>query len=145
MNIRLLALATLTLTSAAFACPAQKGTLGNGLMPAIAGLRAECGPNYQAFSKSLLSSGTLKGGWAEMYSLPLTTAADNQKFSAALQKMTSTLAQKDYAYFSTSDLGNGRDAPRMLNFVNRETKRVFSYLLVREGSRMTLAIAGTGK
>ncbi|UQN09808.1 hypothetical protein [Deinococcus sp. QL22] len=144
MKTCLMTLATLTLTSAALACPAQQGTLGNGLMPAIAGMRAECGPNYQAFSKSLLSGGTLKGGWAEMYSLPMTTATDNQRFSAALQKMTSTLTTKGYVYFSTSDVGSDRDAPRLLNFVNKKTKRVFSYLLVREGSRMTLAIAGTG-
>ncbi len=145
MNIRLLALASLTLTSVALACPAQKGTLGNGLMPAIAGMRAECGANYQAFSKNLLSGGTLKGGWAEMYSLPISTATDSQKFSAALQKMTSTLTSKGYVYFSTSDLGSGTDAPRLLNFVNKKTKRVFSYLLVREGNRMTLALAGTGQ
>lgn len=144
MNLSLITLATLTLTSAALACPAQKGTLGSGLMPAIAGMRAECGSNYQAFSKSLLSGGTLKGGWAEMYSLPMTTATDNQRFSAALQKMTSTLTTQGYVYSSTSDLGSGRNAPRLLNFVNKTTKRVLSYLLVREGSRMTLAIVGTG-
>ncbi|MFB9991830.1 hypothetical protein ACFFLM_07605 [Deinococcus oregonensis] len=143
MHIRLLALTALTLTSVALACPAKPGTLGNGLMPSIAGMRPECGVNYQAFRKSLLAGRTVKNAWAEMYSLPMTNAADNQRFSAALQTLTTTLAKKGYVYFSTSDLGSGSNAPRLLNFVNKKTRRVFSYLLVREGNRMTLAIAGT--
>lgn len=140
MHTRLLAL--MALTSVALACPAKPGTLGNGLMPSIAGMRPECGVNYQAFRKSLLGGGTIKNGWAEMYSLPMTTAADNQRFAAALQTLTTTLAKKGYVYFSTSDLGSGNNAPRLLNFVNKKAKSVFSYLLVREGNRMTLAIAG---
>ncbi len=141
MNHRLLALTSLTLTSAALACPVKPGTLGNGLMPSIAGMRPECGANYQQFKKGA----TLKGQWAEMYSLPITGSGDAQKFSAALTKMTGTLTQKGYTFFKATDLGADKDAPRLLTYINKKTKLVFGYLVVREGTRMTVALTGTGK
>jgi len=131
-------LLSLTLFSSALACPAQPGTLGNGLMPIPAGMRAECGVNYQAFKKGV----TPGGMWAEMYSMPITGSGDNVRFSAAVSKLSSTLTARGYTFTRSAPVTEQKGAPQMLTFVNKKTGKVFAYLLVREGKRMTLALTG---
>jgi hypothetical protein len=133
-----------SLSVSALACPVKPGTLGNGLMPAIAGMKPNCGSNYQQFKSGMTGNAKVIHPWAEMYSIPITTPADNKAFSAALGKMVAGLTSRGYVYFNTTDLG-GKDSPRLLNFVNKKTGLVFGYLLVREGDHMTLALTGNGK
>ncbi|MFC4639076.1 hypothetical protein [Deinococcus hohokamensis] len=122
----------------AHACPVRPGTIGNGLIPTPAGLRAECGTNYQAFKKGV-TAGSM---WAEMYSMPITGPGDNVRFSQVVSTLSSTLTRKGYVFHRSAPVTNQKGAPQMLTFVNRNTGHVFAYLLVREGSRMTLALTG---
>lgn len=142
-SVTLLPLA-LALSVSAFACPVKPGTLGNGLMPAIAGMKPNCGRNYQAFRNGMVGNKLVKHPWAEMYSIPIAAPADSKVFSAALSKMVAGLTGRGYVYYNTTDLG-GKNSPRLLNFVNKKTGLVFGYFLVREGDHMTLALTGNGK